>query len=103
MRRGLEYSAAAGAVVWLLAAWSFEPVARLFLLAPLVVVPLGLSLAATPTRDGDHALVYRLAATGQPPAGALVVAAMTLPAGPVAAGLVVPRLATTVLLAAFGL
>jgi hypothetical protein len=90
-------------VVWLLAAWSFEPVARLFLLAPLVVVPLGLSLAATPTRDGDHALVYRLAATGQPPAGALVVAAMTLPAGPVAAGLVVPRLATTVLLAAFGL
>lgn len=94
MRRGLEYSAAAGAVVWLLAAWSFEPVARLFLLV---------SLAATPTRDGDHALVYRLAATGQPPAGALVVAAMTLPAGPVAAGLVVPRLATTVLLAAFGL
>ncbi|PSP34595.1 hypothetical protein BRC63_09065, partial [Halobacteriales archaeon QH_10_70_21] len=77
-------------MVWLLAAWSFEPVARPFFLAPLVVVPLGLSLAATPTRDGDPALVYRLAATGQPPAGALVVA-----------GLVVPRLATTGLLAAF--
>lgn len=103
MRSGADYSAAAGAVVWLLAAWSFEPVVRLFLLAPLVFVPLGLSLAATPTRDGDHALVYRLAATGQPPAAALVVVAMTLPAGPVAAGLVVPWLATTALLAAFGL
>ncbi len=101
-RRVPEGAAFVGAVGWLLAAPVLEHVVRLFLLAPLVLVPLGLSLTATPTRSGDHALVYRLAVALQLPAAALVVGSLLLASGALAGALVVPWLATTMLIAGFG-
>lgn len=101
-KRVPDAAALVGAVGWLLMAPAFPHVVRLFLLAPLVLVPLGLSLTATPTRRGDHALTYRLAVLFQPPAAALVVGSMLLSPGRLPGVLVVPWLATTVLIAAFG-
>lgn len=102
VRRVPDGSALLGAVGWLLVAPFFDHVVRLFLLAPLLLVPLGLSLAVTPTRTGEHAMVYRLAVALQPPAAALVVLALGLPRGGLAGALAIPWLAATILIALFG-
>lgn len=98
-----EVGAVLGGGGWLVVAPFVEHAVRLFLLAPLVLVPLGLSLAATPTRDGDHALAYRIAVAIQPPAALLVVLSLTRAAGPGAGLLVLPWLLTTLVTAGFGL
>src|SRR4051812_19946610 len=71
-------SAIIGALVWLamLLNSSREPfdlriIRMIFLLGALVIVPLGLSLVATPDRQGRHALFYRLALLAQPFGAAL--------------------------------
>ncbi len=74
----------------------------LLVFAALVVVPLGVSLVATPRRDGTHTALYRLAARGHPLAAIAAVAALLLPAGTTAAALAGPWLLQALALAAFG-
>ncbi|HEY7066132.1 MAG TPA: YndJ family transporter [Chloroflexota bacterium] len=109
MTRWSRWSAGLGAVVWLgwLGAFSGGaeqgPIATLLLFAVLVLVPLGLPLAATPTRDGRHCWAYRAAVYAQPLCALLVLMSFVLPAGPIAALLALPWLGITGLLALFGL
>jgi hypothetical protein len=91
------WQAKLGAVIWLLAAawWRPSPFAArwaelLLLLAALVLVPLGLRLAA-------------VSLSVQLPAAALLAVSFALPPGNAAAALALPWLATTVVIAAFGL
>ena len=106
-----------GALAWLLLlavplqiAESLAPIARLLLLAVLVVTPLTLSLAAPPTVENptsdrvDRAMLVRcLALIVQPLAAALVVVAFLSPAGTTAALLALAWLPPTGLVALSGL
>jgi hypothetical protein len=95
----------AGGIVWLaIVLWPLDPnfgiglIEKLFLLAPLVIVPMGLLLSDARTR------LERYACCGQPVAAALVVASFFLPQGSVAAGVVVlPWLGVTLLVGMAGL
>jgi hypothetical protein len=80
-----------------------ELIEKLLLLAPLVIVPLGLSLAVTPGGDGRRALLYRAALLAQPFAAVLAVCSFLLPQGVAAALLACPWLLVTGLIALFGL
>ena len=100
MKRWLDASAAVGAVVWtLLMAIPLDPnlgigtIEKLFLLGPLMVVPLGLALIGV-----ERAVIYL-----QPLAGAAVVASFFLPPGLLAGMLVVPWLILVALAALGGL
>ncbi len=73
----------------------------LLLLAPLVLVPLGLRLVEPP--DGRAAWAFRAAVVLQAPAALALVGAFALPAGPAAGALAVPWLAVTGLAAVAGL
>jgi MFS family permease len=94
-------SAGLGAVAWVaaLVLWPRWEVA-LLLLAPLVVVPLGLALAASPDRQPWP---WRAAVWLQLPAALALLGAFALNTGPWAALLAVPWLAVTVLAALHGL
>lgn len=103
-------SALAGAVVWALVlfirtAQSFETelINKILLLAVLVVVPLALSLVATPDVNGKHTLVYRLALIAQPFGAAGVISSFFLVQGIRAALLASVWLALTSLVALYGL
>lgn len=110
-RQRLRWSAAAGALAWI-ASWA-APVAstdrldvlleRLILLGPLVAVPLGLALAATPRRDGGHAAVYRALSWAQPVAAGLSLASIFVEKGPMSAALTFPWLVVTGMIAGYGL
>lgn len=102
-------SAWVGGAVWILAVAVWHPAPRdapwgvcLFLLSPLVLIPLGLSLAAA---DPERlpANLWRWAVRTQPLTALLLLAAFLLPAGPLAAALTLPWLATTALIALSGL
>ncbi len=101
----------AGALVWLallLLTRSREPfdlriIKGLFLLGALVIVPLGLSLVATPDRDNRHSIFYRLAIITQPFGAAMVICSYLFEQGFAAAVLACAWLITTVLIALFGL
>jgi hypothetical protein len=99
-----------GASIWLLllaaplsSDESLAPIARLLLLAVLVVTPLALPLAAPPDRADHATLAHRAALAAQPFAALLVVAAFVLPAGLPAALLAAAWLLPTGLAALTGL
>ena len=110
-RRVTDLSAVAGGAVWLLlvaaastGALPLTVVESFVCLAVLVLVPLGLGLAATPGRSGGTPHPYTVAVVGQPPAALAAVAALALPVESAASvALVLPWLAVTGVTAAVGL
>lgn len=103
-------SAVAGFVFWLASALirigdtqETELIERVFLFATLVVVPLGLLLVATPTRQGRHALPYRLAIVLQPVCAISVFISLYMQKGWLAGLVATPWLAIDILLALFGI
>jgi len=98
-------SAALGVAVWLLAALILEPgwAVALFLLAPLVLVPLALAAITTSDRHLRYPERWRWVLLLQAPAAWLLVGAFVLPAGPWAAALAVPWLCLTGLIGLTGL
>ncbi|MBA3805744.1 MAG: YndJ family protein [Acidobacteria bacterium] len=106
-----QASAVAGALVWLallILARSREPfdlriIKGLFLLGALVIVPLGLSLAATPDRDNRHSIFYRLAILSQPFGAAMIICSYLFEQGLAAALFASVWLITTALISLFGL
>lgn len=82
-------SAGTGLILWLIAllVLSFSPIQQLFLLAPLVLVPLGLPLLTPIDRQGRSQSYFRFLSTFQPLAAWLLFASFTQPPGPLAAGL----------------
>lgn len=98
-------SAAAGAGLWLVLAVAgvLDDVALLLTLAPLVLVPVALSLVATPTRTGREPTSYRLAVWLQPPGALAATLSVLFPTGRLAGVLAVGWLLVTIAVAAFGL
>lgn len=100
-----DVSAAGGGLLWLVAAvFDLLPTVELVLaLAPLVLVPVGMGMVHTPTRDGRTAAPYRLAVLAQPVGAASTLASLlSAPGTRVAAVLALPWLVVTVLVALFG-
>jgi hypothetical protein len=105
-----QASAVAGALCWLalLIIPSQEPfdlriIKGIFLLGALVIVPLGLSLVATPDRRNRHSTIYRLALLTQPFGAAMVICSYFFEQGLVAALLASVWLVVTALIASFGI
>jgi hypothetical protein len=96
--------AALGGVAWLAGMAALQPGwgVALLLLAPLVVVPLGMPLLAEAVA-GPAAGWVRYAAALQFPAALLLFAVAALPPGPAAAAFTLPWLALTLLLGLAGL
>jgi hypothetical protein len=99
-----------GGIIWIAAAlWMrpspFDPAwaILLLLLAPLVLVPLGLRLANRAPEDASVSFLLRLATTLQLPAAVLLVLAFALPPGEFAASLSLPWLLMTGLVSLAGL
>lgn len=103
--RPTDLSAVAGAVVWagLSLFGGLDAVGRALALAPLVLVPLGVGLMATPPFEGPAGRVLGLAIRGQP-IGAVLLSVSLLPAttGLSAAALAAPWVAVTGLLGTAG-
>ena len=99
-----------GAIIWLLLLAiplptdaQLEPIARLLLLAVLVITPLALPLAAPPERAHYAILAQRAAIVAQPFAAALAIVAFYQPAGRAAALLAAAWLLPTGLAALTGM
>lgn len=110
MQRWSRRSAFAGALVWLgllviAPAGNFrvELIEKLLLLAPLVIVPLGLSLVAPVSSQARDEAIYRVALLAQPFGAALAVCSFLLPQGLWAALVASAWLAVTALIALYGL
>lgn len=82
---------------------TFGLLGKLFLFAPLVVMPIVLLLARTPDRNGRDPFLYRSAVLFQPSAAASVLASFFFPSGPSAAVLATAWFAFTLILALWGL
>lgn len=103
--RGLavtDVSTFAGAIVWLVGVLTGELdgiVALALALAPLVLVPLGMGMAATPAFAGTARRLYDVATLAQPVGAVFVFVALALPSGGVGARLAaIPWLFVTGLL-----
>lgn len=103
-------SAALGGTVWLARMAVVRPgpfergwAVGLLLLAPLVLVPVGLRLVAMHSASIRRARAWRLAVALQLAAALLLVASFEFPAGTVAAALSIPWLIVTAAIAASGL
>lgn len=102
-------SAFVGGALWLVLLfvrfeiYETELIQKIFLLAVLVIVPLGLWLVATPKRSGDHSLPYRMAVIAQPLGAIAVVFSLLLEPGGLAALLAALWLIVVALIALFGL
>jgi YndJ-like protein len=103
-------SAAAGALAWLIFLFirttdspQTELIHKIILFAVFVVVPLALSLVATPDRHGKHPLFYRSAVFAQPFGAFACMVSFLLHPGLVAALLSSLWLAINVLTALFGI
>lgn len=90
-------SAGAGLIGWLLALGLLElnPLQQLFLLGPLVLVPLGLRLSLSPLRSGKLSVLYQLLICCQPAAALCLGLSFSQPPGPLAALLSFPWLVLT--------
>ncbi|WP_436912106.1 YndJ family protein [Halosimplex marinum] len=99
-----DLSAVAGAGLWvvLAAAGGLSQVERALALAPLVVVPLGVGLAARGEFTGLSGRLLGAAVALLPVGAALVALSLVVDAGPVAAGLAAPWVFVTSLLALAG-
>src|SRR5215213_8082251 len=105
-----QCSAAAGAFLWLALLFvpSSDPfdlriIKALFLLGVLVIVPLGLSLVATPDRYGRHSVFYRLALVAQPVGALMAVCSYRFEQGLTAALFASAWMIVTTLIALYGL
>ncbi|WP_267643075.1 YndJ family protein [Haloarchaeobius amylolyticus] len=97
-----DLSAVLGGVGWLVlvAVADLDAIDRALALAPLVLVPLGLGMAATPSFAGLAGRLHRLAVLGQPIGAGLFVASVVAPVeGTTAALLATPWVLVTGLLA----
>ncbi len=110
MRRWSRRSALAGALIWLgllvippSENFRVELIEKLFLLAPLVIIPLGLSLVAPASSQGRDAAFYRVALLAQPFGAALAVCSFLLPQGLRAALVASAWALVTALIALYGL
>mgnify|MGYP000574657772 CR=1 FL=1 len=83
--------------------FSFDSYAFLFLLAPLIIVPVGLQLVATPNDEGLHPLSYRLAVGLQPFGAAFAMFSFDLDPGVFAGALALPWLVVVSCIAWFGM
>jgi hypothetical protein len=108
--RWAQWSAAAGAFLWLALLFvpSTDPfdlriIKAIFLLGVLVIVPLGLSLVATPDRRGRHSLFYRLSLVAQPVGALMVVCSYFFEQGMTAALFASAWMIVTILIALYGL
>ena len=104
-----EQSAVIGALLWLVL-FFFEVadpltsfIARLMLLAVLVIVPLGLSIVAETGEHRASDFLFRAAIYAQPVGALMVIISFLLPQGVMAALLALPWLALTALIALCGL
>lgn len=97
----IDASALVGGVIWLalVGGGTFDRLEALFLLAPLVIVPLLLGLAGSDVRSRWQ----RYAVLGQPVGAVLVVVSFALGRGVFAGLLVVPWIVVTVAVALWGL
>lgn len=97
-----DVSALVGAVLWAIAVLTGELVTiaeQALALAPLVLVPLGMGMAATPPFEGTSRRLYDAAVVGQPVGAVLVLVSLVLPSGgPGAAAAAVPWMFVTGLL-----
>jgi hypothetical protein len=103
-------SAVVGAFVWSVLlfirtspSYETELIVKILLLGVLVIVPLGLALAAKPDGTGQHFLVYRLAIIAQPIGAVAVILSFFIQQGIAAALLASLWLVVTALVALFGL
>ena len=103
-------SAAAGAIAWCIllfiktsTSYETELIDKIFLLGVLVIVPLGLALAARPDQKGHHVLPYRVALVAQPIGAAAVVVSFFLQQGIPAAVLASMWLLATASIGLFGI
>ena len=103
--RRCDATAVAGGVAWVAVSALADVgiVTAAVLLAVVALVPAALPLAATPRRDGTHALPYRWATLALAPAAALFAASTLVARGPFAAALALPWVGVALLLAWFGL
>lgn len=87
-----RYSAMGGAMLWLIAALGFglSPIQILFLIAPLVIVPLGLPQAALTDRDGQGSALLTWLIRLQPLAALLLWVSFAFAPGELAAMLALP-------------
>ena len=99
-----DASAAVGAVVWVAALSTGElgPIDRALALAPLVLVPLGLTVARTAAFEGTPGRLAAAATLAQFPAAALLTASLLVPGGIVAGALALPWLLVAAALALAG-
>jgi len=104
------YCALIAAIVWIVTAFLLHPSPRhlkwgvmLFLLAPLVLVPLAMRLAAPETREGLDARLWRWASLIQLPAALLLVPAFIMQPGLLAGLLSTPWLVVTAMISASGI
>ncbi|MEE2827858.1 MAG: YndJ family protein, partial [Myxococcota bacterium] len=91
-----------GLSLWAVPRGSLQLLDALVCLGPLVVVPLGLTLIATPDRHGVHRLSYVAGVGLTGPAALCVLLAFFLPTGTGAGLACLPWLVTTCCLAAYG-
>ncbi|HEX8773918.1 MAG TPA: YndJ family protein [Pyrinomonadaceae bacterium] len=108
--RWAQWSAGVGALLWLALLFTASPdpfdlhiIKALLLLGVLVVVPLGLSLVATPDRYGRHSVFYRLALVAQPVGALTAVCSFFFRQGMIAALLASVWLIVTILIALYGI
>src|SRR5437867_10346965 len=104
METRLRWNAAGGGLLWLLGCAAIRPglAEALVALAPLVAVPLGLSLAAPPPTQGGENHFWRALPWLQAPAAVILLSAFALPPGPWAALLSLPWFLVTALIALLG-
>lgn len=100
-----DVSAAGGAFVWTFVSLAilFGPVEQPLALAPLVLVPAGVRMAARPRFSGAADRLHAAATLLQPVGALLVTISIVIPRGAVAAALAVPWVLVTGLLGLTGL
>jgi hypothetical protein len=103
-------SAGVGALVWSICLFfrtgdsiETELLQKVFLLAVFVIVPLGLSLMATPNRLGTHSRIYFLAVVAQPVGAVAALVSFFIEPGITAALLAVIWFVVNILIALYGL
>lgn len=102
-------SALCGGALWLtllsvrIEVYETELIQKVLLLGVLVIVPIGLWLVATPKRNSEHSLPYRLAVLTQPFGAAAVVCSFLIEPGFSAAALASLWLIVVALIGLFGL